>query len=89
VAVVVNINSVYAVIGMEPAAASARLLAQRSGLLGGGWVCLQHDERSTGSAGTPTTAAHRRQRTSELPTMKINKFDFPSVQGSTVLRPPV
>jgi hypothetical protein len=85
VAVVVNIKSLYAVIGMEPAAASVRPV----GLLGRGELCPQHVQRSTGWAGTTATAARLRQRTGELSVMKINKFDFPSVSGSTVLRPPV
>lgn len=79
----------YAVIGHDHAAASARLLAEPPSWVIGGAVRLQHDERFTGLPGTPTTGGHLRQRTGDLSVMKINKFEFPFVPGSTVWRPPV
>ena len=89
VAIVINTKNVYAVIGTDHAAASARLLSRRPSWLCGGRVCLQPDERFTGLPGTPPAAASLRRRAGDPSVMKINKFELPSVAGSTVLRPPV
>jgi hypothetical protein len=89
VANVISSETSYAVIGLDRAAASVRLLVARPSWAFGGPVRLQHDERFTGLPGTPTTGGHLRQRSGDPSVMKINKFESPFVPGSTVWRPPV
>jgi hypothetical protein len=86
---VIKSENSYAVIGLDHAAASARLLAERPSWVAGGAVCLQHDERFTGMPGTPTTTGRLRQCAGDLPVTKINKFEPSFIPGSTVWRPPV